>query len=179
MMLRFATDQTFADVSELVSIISRKHARQYGRDYDEVFSEACEHYQWCHDTHDEDLGPFEKRVSYVLPRRLFETVRLKTRRNVRVGMEPACGFDADTHARRTSDFNLADFREALTPDGRFLVSIVLQTPGYIWRAGRNVTSVGERAILFRHVRDEYNWRRDRFDEAFENVADVLECWECE
>ena len=167
-----AADQTYEDTKRLVFKLAEKHARRFELDRDDVISEAHQHYMWAYNTHQEDLGKFNKRLAFVVYKRLLQSQRLKTRRGLRVGMVPACGFDADTHSRESS-FSLVDFKDELSADGKELVDIALHTPGYVFRCERNVTTVPSQKILRLYMR-ELGWTDERFFDAFENVASALE-----
>lgn len=158
--------ETFRDLEPLirkvVGAFARRYKRHHGRDLDELFAEACWHYQRAAASYDPARGSFRKRIVFSIWTGLLETHRslyAAKRRRVRCVEEEGL--------RLAPDRQRFDLRRVLfeaSPDACRAVTVALEQ-------GRGKAASQRSAVM--SVLLDLGWSMRRVLEAFGEVKALL------
>lgn len=196
---RAAVSEVFADLEPLVRRIVKRFCKKYRCEFEETYAEACYHFLCAYHTHNPEKGILETRVQFVVWNRLLdrtrrdavEAVRLP-RAVSRVYYSTSQDYSDGEQSGRLSRSDTAPYVEHLgesdpdpfdadalelteTDDARFLLGLLLDTPGELAHAIRSDPKPGERSTkdhLKRHLAG-LGWDRDRITAAFAGAEETV------
>ena len=166
--------ETYEEHKHVVEGAARRFARRFCRDAEEAIADAnltfCEAYH----THDPARSELGQRLNYLIPRELYEPIRLEGERNARLPraeLSPAVAapaapapFDAEEWA---ADNDVGD-------DSLAVIRLLLESPAELADALRPEMPPGEvRRCLCRYLIDTLGWARARVTETFREIAEAL------
>lgn len=173
---RAALTEVYADLAPDLDAVARRHARRYGADYEDARADANLHFVEAYHTHDPDQSDIGQRVVFVVAARLRDAAVLAAQRSARLARAPGVEPDACHTPPKPERYPLGALWGRLSPDGRSLVALALESPPELMAAIRADPHPGPDSVrrhLRRHLRTVWLWSADRADDAFQEVADAL------
>lgn len=168
MSATMASEETYQEVEMLVYDTAHKFVRRYGGEIDETIAEANAHYMAAYDTYDENKGSFSSWVRFRIWNGLMETVRKRLMRKARCA---PVEIDLSLQPVSPSHFHLFEFMDELSEDSQEVVSVIIQTPGVVFRE-EGGDSKSPRDTLRTYLK-KLGWGAFRITECFQEIAAVL------
>lgn len=150
-------DVSYSQLQRLIYDLTHQFQRRYGGDWDELVSEAHEHYSRALTTYDSTRAKITTHIGYRIWKGLLETARTKGRRG---RLLQQIDMDLGTW-REKGQFNPRMFLSELSNDAALVVSLV-------WAAERKP---GKRRVI-RHLLS-LGWAAERVLESFREIREAL------
>ena len=122
--------EAYPEVEETLDNVSKWIVRKFGGHYDDVRADANYFFLQALDRYDPVHGPIEKWVRFRVYKNLLE---VRSQELQRASKKKAVRLDAIA-VKQGTVFNVGEFLDGLTKDGRVVVSLALETPQEVQRA---------------------------------------------
>ena len=167
-----AIDLAYRDVERLVYHTAHAFRRRYGGDFEELLSEANEHFMHAFHTFDPGRGQFPARVRHVVWHGLLETLRKEANRK---RLLARADINLDGVSQPGNRDWLADAHE-LSDDAAAVLGLVLEPPPEIrlWSRQRDQLEryKAKRSAVV-ELLHEIGWCSMRIAESFQEIREIL------
>jgi hypothetical protein len=156
------------EIKRTVFLFCRKHRQ----DFDSAMTDAGLFFVEAFHKYDPSRGDFSTWICYSIWKGLKEDVRTFARRQNHTPME---GIGDRDFMEKKKPFDLQEFFENLSADGRIMAGIVLDPPAKILgMVKRKNFRKGSMLSSIRYYLEGMGWTPDRIRETFEEVQQVLD-----
>lgn len=173
---QYLSTEAYTEVERLIRMQVRNFIRRYGKilgTWEEVEELANVFFIEAYDRFEPGRAEFTTLVAGHVMIRLINEMRLKHESHQRFPMEP---YILEEHPRTESHFNVDDFLDGLSEDGRTVAKLVLDSPLDIRltlkKKGNNVTPSRLRSAVVGFLKD-IGWAMERIREGFTEVSEAL------
>ena len=174
-----AMAEAFEDLKNMLYTLVKRFRARYRLtgtrfEFDELMAEANYQFVEAWIRYDGEHGSIQTWVYYRVWINLFEKFRRYTRTASRTPIQTlsnklgSCPLDTLPN-KTASAIRLVELMDELTEDAATIVKLVIDKPGYVWRA-ENVSS--NKMILRSYMR-QLGWSVQRINNSFEEIASVL------
>lgn len=165
-----AAAETYRDMRRLLYYLCHRFKLKYGGDFEELLSEAHEHYVTAYATFDPKKGEFQKRISFFVWARLLET---KRKQAVQVRRYPhEQNPDLCQVGERRRHFNPRRFANELSQDAGEVVRLALFPPLDILVSASEKRPKKTAKVIMEYLKD-IGWSLERIRESFAEIREAL------
>lgn len=170
-----AVTETYLDVEKLIYDTIHRFIEQYGGDFDEFLSIARESYMLAFNSYDPERAGFVTYVRCFIWGRLQKTWRVERRRAQILNLNHE--YDFSHHPERSENkFDVSEFVEKLSEDGKTVVNLVFDSPidialSIMERGGDTPNNV---RLAIREFLKDVGWSAGRVSNTFREIRKALQ-----